>query len=161
LRGYPSEAAGNLGQLQILRLGGNQLRGTIPPSFANCSQLRALYWYQNDFSCPIPAEMVTGSGALQQPEVLHPVSNSLVGSVPVQIGNLKRLRILDLSRNVVTGSIPAGVGEWFSSHNPSTGTKLPHRRVAIRAKRLVESSGLNVEPGSALRHSSMKPRQLQ
>jgi hypothetical protein len=32
------------------------------------------------------------------------------GSIRVQIGNLKRLRILDLSRNLVTGTIPPGVG---------------------------------------------------
>ncbi len=99
LRGYLSEAVGNLGQLQILRLRGNHLSGTILPSLANCSQLRALYLYQNDFSDPIPAEIVTGSGALQQPEVLHPASNSLTGSIPVQIGNLKRLRLLEESRH--------------------------------------------------------------
>ncbi|CAK9881336.1 unnamed protein product [Sphagnum jensenii] len=108
LRGYLSEAVGNLGQLQILSLRGNHLSGTIPPSLANCSQLRALYLYQNDFSGPIPAEIVTGSGALQQLEVLHLASNSLTGSIPVQIGDLKRLRILDLSRNLLTGTIPPG-----------------------------------------------------
>jgi len=110
LRGYLSEAAGNLGQLQILSLRGNHLSGIISPSLANCSQLRALYLYQNDFSGPIPTEIVTGSGAPQQPEVVHPASNSLIGSLPVQIGNLKRLRILDLSKNLITGTIPPGVG---------------------------------------------------
>jgi len=145
LRGYLSEAGGNPGQLQILSLRGNHLSGIISPSLANCSQLRALYLYQNDFSGPIPTEIVTGSGAPQQPEVLHPASNSLTGSIPVQIGNLKRLRILDVSRESRHRYHSTRCGKSFSSHNPSTPTKLPHRRVAIRAKRPVESSRLNVE----------------
>ncbi len=88
LQGYLSEAVGDLGQLQILRLRRNHLSGTILPSLANCSQLQVLYLNENDFSDPIPAEIVTGSGAVQQLEVLHLASNSLTGSIRVQIGSL-------------------------------------------------------------------------
>ncbi len=160
-RGYLSEAAGNRGQLQILRLRGNHLSGTIPPSLADCSQLGALYLYQNDFCGPIPAEIVTGSGALQQPEVLHLASNSLTGSIPVQIGNLKRLRILDLSRNLVTGTIPPGVG------NCSLLTTLAFQQNFLTGELPSELSGssnlqdLTSNQISALWHSSIKPQQLQ
>ena len=54
----------------------------------------------------IPTEL----GALRRLKVLDLSQNSLTGSIPAELGNIESLEVLDLGYNSLTGSIPAELG---------------------------------------------------
>ena len=97
---------GDLTQLKVLHLGGNDLSGPIPAELGDLTQLEVLHLGGNDLSGPIPAEL----GDLTQLEVLHLGGNDLSGSVPAELGQLTGLRSLRLYGNRLDGSIPASLG---------------------------------------------------
>ena len=70
---------GNLANLTRLGLGGNQLRGEIPPELGNLANL----------------------------ERLNLNDNQLTGQIPPELGNLANLTVLDLNDNQLTGEIPS------------------------------------------------------
>ena len=81
-RWYGVETFNN--RVAALHLGGNGLRGEIPPELGNLTQLREL-WF--------------GDG------------NGLTGELPSELSNLTNLEVLDLGYSDVSGPIPAWLGE--------------------------------------------------
>ncbi|XP_028071273.1 probable LRR receptor-like serine/threonine-protein kinase At3g47570 [Camellia sinensis] len=74
----------NCSNLQTLELGGNGLKGLFPHAIANLST------------------KITWFGLAE---------NYIFGSIPLGIGNLVNLRMLDLGNNMLTDSIPDSIGK--------------------------------------------------
>ena len=103
-----SETYPGLTELRSLRLYGNKninggrgFTGTLPPEIKNLTKLNTLHLHGNKFSGPIPTE-ITQLSTLQS---LTLYENDFTGTVPPGLGSLP-LRTLDLSRSLLTGSIP-------------------------------------------------------
>ncbi|OMP05360.1 hypothetical protein COLO4_08900 [Corchorus olitorius] len=96
----------NLGSINSLDLPYKGLKGPIPTSIGNLSNILFLYFDRNKLSGPIPQEI----GMLRSLEKLSFSQNSLIGSIPHAIGNLSALSKLYLYENSFTGSIPTSIG---------------------------------------------------
>ena len=101
----PSEL-GKLSNLVQLWLPINNLAGPIPSELGNLTRLRSLVLNGNELSGPIPSEL----GNLTRLELLALAQNPLTGPIPSTLGNLERLTFLELSENALTGSIPRELG---------------------------------------------------
>ena len=93
-----------------LRLGNNNLVGTLPEEIGNLTQLTSLYAYDNSLSGTIPEEI----GNLTQLTALRLFNNSLSGTIPEEIGNLTQLTSLLLSANSLSGTIPNTLGNLLN-----------------------------------------------
>ncbi|CAI8611606.1 unnamed protein product [Vicia faba] len=105
----------------VINLLNNNLTGRIPPSLANCSILDVLDLGNNSLFGTIPDSL----GQFQLLRSLHLNDNHFSGDLPSSLRNLSVLKtkdlgnnelsgssqVLDLSRNDLTGSIPARLGD--------------------------------------------------
>ncbi|PIN13604.1 Serine/threonine protein kinase [Handroanthus impetiginosus] len=155
LHGSIPDEVGNLTNLLVLSLFDNQLIGSIPKTLGNLQNLQGLDISQNRVSGSIPDNMcglensntlllhqnqITGAtpdcignltalrGLRQLNDLLwlNLSSNSLAGSLPLDIGNLKAATLLDLSMNQLLGNIPTSIGDLQNLINLS----LAHNRFA-------------------------------
>ena len=99
----PSEI-GLLTKLKNLEFYSNALTGTIPSSFENLTYLRRLDLYKNHIEGTI--DFLT---KMPDFEVIHLRSNYFSGRIPREIGNLQKLKWLDISENLLTGELPASL----------------------------------------------------
>ncbi|TKY48067.1 TOO MANY MOUTHS protein [Spatholobus suberectus] len=84
-------------------------RSSISPSITNLPHLRTLFFYRCFSYNPQPIPPFLGLlGPSLQTLVLR--ENGHVGPIPVELGNLTRLRALDLHKNNLKGSIPVSLG---------------------------------------------------
>ena len=107
LKGSIPSSIGNLTQLKELELYGNKLGGQIPSTIGNLSQLERLHLFNNQLSGYIPNSI----GNLKQLNELELYKNKLTGPIPASIGNLSQLEILYLTDNQLTGAIPSSIGK--------------------------------------------------
>jgi Leucine-rich repeat (LRR) protein len=149
----------NLSRLQLLDLGSNSFTGIVPSglgglqnlevfaldanmleanneeewefigSLANCSRLHHLSFGWNRFAGKLPGLLVNLSTNLQ---FLQIYNNSISGVIPLDIGNLAGLDMLDFGKNLLTGVIPESIGKltrlrqlfldsnYLSGHLPSS-----------------------------------------
>ncbi|EOA29754.1 hypothetical protein CARUB_v10012843mg [Capsella rubella] len=94
-----------LPRISHLYLPFNNISGSVPISLTNCSNLRVLDLSSNEFTGRVPS----GLCSLQISSVLEKLliaNNYLSGTVPVELGNCKSLKTIDLSFNALTGPIP-------------------------------------------------------
>ena len=96
---------GNLARLEILRLGDNDLSGSIPAEVGNLGDLEILRLENNGLSGAIPSELAK----LTNVETVALHGNRLSGSVPDEFGNLVDLRELALSSNRLSGQLPSAM----------------------------------------------------
>ncbi|NIN35065.1 MAG: hypothetical protein GTN53_27735, partial [Candidatus Aminicenantes bacterium] len=96
---------GNLTNLTILSLYGNQLTGSIPAWLNNLTNLNALVLSSNQLSGGIP-----DLSNLTQLSQLNLSDNQLTGAIPQEIGNLNALQYLFLHNNQLSGNIPSELG---------------------------------------------------
>ncbi|GKB14122.1 leucine-rich repeat protein [Tanacetum coccineum] len=106
---------GKLQMLQFLNLRSNQFLGPIPDAIGNLSLLALRY---NRLTGKIPEQL------LQLPSLTYFLdlsSNSLSGSIPSKVKDLKMLSYLDLSYNNLSGNITSSLGKipqfldkWYS-----------------------------------------------
>jgi len=125
----PSSLANSSNSLESIQLYENRLRGTIPNHFAS-TELRQLHLDNNELlEGPMPQlssasleELRLEKNALNGPlsfgeeqhvnlKVLWLHDNSFTGTIPIEIGTLKKLATLKLERNLFTGSVPNEVCE--------------------------------------------------
>jgi Leucine-rich repeat (LRR) protein len=127
----------NASELWIVQLGRNSFSGIVPPeigrlaklqrlvlletlleakeprdwefftALTNCSQLQFLELGVSRFGGILPDSVSNLSTSLIQ---LNVNDNTISGSIPDDISNLKNLQYLDLSKNSFTGSLPSSLG---------------------------------------------------
>jgi uncharacterized protein (TIGR02145 family) len=90
------------GRVTTLDLHLGNLRGTIPPSLSDLSELTGLYLHENQLTGSIPIEL----GNLTKLSVLNLAVNQLTGTIPPELGMLDNMTDLSLHQNVLTGEIP-------------------------------------------------------
>ncbi len=100
------------GRVTKLYLGGNGLRGEIPPELGNLQYLRQLRLGErlgdvNRLTGDFPPEL----NKLTTLEVLDLGSSDLSGPIPAWLGELKRLQLLYLDNNRFEGELPAELGK--------------------------------------------------
>nr|KYP67928.1 putative LRR receptor-like serine/threonine-protein kinase At4g08850 family [Cajanus cajan] len=84
---------GNIRNLTLLALDGNNFYGPIPPSLGNCTHLSILRMPENQLTGPIPPSI----GKLTNLTDVRFQINNLNGTVPREFGNLVRLEYNRLS----------------------------------------------------------------
>ncbi|XP_027117129.1 uncharacterized protein [Coffea arabica] len=102
--GIPPEI-GNLTQLHTLNLSSNYISGEIPREVRKLTSLLKLDLHDNQLTGGIPQEL----GVLM--EFLDLSTNSLNGTLPELLGDLKHLFHMNLSNNVLSQKIPLQIGK--------------------------------------------------
>ncbi|MFQ6641078.1 hypothetical protein Gotur_017005, partial [Gossypium turneri] len=85
-----------------LNLTSMNLRGTIPETLVNMSNLEILNLGFNQLSGQIPSS-IFNSTALEEIDLFN---NKLEGQIPTSIFNISSLKTIDLSNNSLSGSLP-------------------------------------------------------
>ncbi|XP_042489976.1 probable LRR receptor-like serine/threonine-protein kinase At3g47570 isoform X2 [Macadamia integrifolia] len=101
----------NIPLLYELHLDDNNLTGNIPSCLGNSQHLQLLTLSDNKLQGPIPKELF---GISSLTILLNLSHNSLVGSLPLEVGKLGNLAALDISQNRLSGEIPSSIGDCIS-----------------------------------------------
>jgi len=91
---------GSLPKLTVLNLSGNTITGSLPSDFANLEELYELNLSDNNISGGIPQNI----SKLTSLKVLN-LSNNKIDSIPKEVGSLPLLTDLDLSQNSIEGNL--------------------------------------------------------
>jgi len=103
---------GALVNMQALVLRNNSLSGQLPSSLKNCSdKLAILDLGENTFHGPLPSWI---GGSLHQLVILSLRANNFSGSIPSNLCYLRKLHVLDMSLNSLSGGIPPCVNNFTS-----------------------------------------------
>jgi Leucine-rich repeat (LRR) protein len=105
IKGSVPSSLAELTDLRVLALRDNQLTGPIPPELAGLKHLVFLDLSHNQLSGSLAVEL----GQLDTLELVSLNDNQLSGELPRTWATLAGLRHLDLRSNALTGAIPA---EW-------------------------------------------------
>ena len=97
----------NCTNLQFIALDENLIEGWLPDSFGNLSSsLEKLYLGGNRINGQIPLSI----GSLTSLTLLNMNYNQLCGSIQSEIGRLSQLTVLGLAGNKLSGLLPAEIG---------------------------------------------------
>ncbi|CAJ1960704.1 unnamed protein product [Cylindrotheca closterium] len=99
-----------LKHLTFMDLASTGLKGSVPSSIRNMTQLESLYLSGNELTGPIFEEI----GNMTNLTVLSLWGNQLGGTIPSSIGNMDRLKDLSLSENQLSGPLPTQLGSLTS-----------------------------------------------
>ena len=124
LTGELPESLSQISTLQILNLRNNSLQGSIPETISNLSSLRILDVSNNNLTGKIPKECGNLVGMVEIPNLLSSISDLFTFSIEfkdlivnwkkskqgLSIRNLDIYTLLDLSKNQLSGEIPASLG---------------------------------------------------
>lgn len=105
---FLSEVISTLPSLMYLSVAFNNITGSVPLSLTNRTQLQVLDLSSNAFSGKIPTGFCSSSAASALEKLLLS-DNFLSGTIPLELGNCKRLRSIDLSFNSLSGAIPSEI----------------------------------------------------
>lgn len=92
-------------KLTSVDLSFNQLYGTVPASFFNSSTLSFLCLSNNELSGSLPLP-----GTVSFISLSYPPSNPL--GLPLQVGQLSQIAVMDLSNNKLDGNISEGINNF-------------------------------------------------
>ncbi|KAL4625802.1 hypothetical protein ACB092_05G050700 [Castanea dentata] len=128
LKGYIPQQICQLSSLRVLDLANNSLSGSIPNCLKNISAMALpdsddISFYSFRYTCPYlyvsyveNLQLVPKGKEMEYNENLKLVrlidlsSNNLSGSIPAEISDLSKLRFLNFSRNHLMGKIPEKIG---------------------------------------------------
>ncbi|KAM7260078.1 hypothetical protein ACFE04_015819 [Oxalis oulophora] len=121
----------------------------IPESITRLTQLRTLFFYRCFSNNPQPIPAFLGRlGQTLQTLVLR--ENGLLGPIPIEVGNITHLKVLDLHKNNLTSPIPVSLGRLMGlrsldlSSNKLTGSipnfSLPALNVVDLSQNLLSGS---------------------
>ncbi|XP_043817978.1 receptor-like protein EIX2 [Manihot esculenta] len=114
-RGSLSTDISNLKSLASLSAGFNSLEGNIPNTLNGLCNLIELHLGYNKFGGEISGTFGNSSGCIKNSlENLILSNNSFSGSIPDNLGQFKRLKVLYLSENSFWGSIPVSIGQLYN-----------------------------------------------
>ena len=103
----PDEIA-DLTALTDLRINKQKLNGEFPKVLCTMDWLKVLYLQGNNFTGALPSEL----GQMTDLTDLYVDQNaSMSGSIPHEIGNLKKLMRLNISQSGIGGEIPVELGQ--------------------------------------------------
>lgn len=94
--------------LQILNLPNNAIAGSLPPEYSTLYDLREFNLSENSLTGTIPDEY-GGAGVFELLEVLDIRQNTIEGSIPSQLGNLRSLERIQMCSNRITGPVPSEI----------------------------------------------------
>lgn len=95
---------GYIEHLRHLDLSNNFLNGSLPSSFFNATELQVISLSSNEISGELPESI----GALKSLQLLNLSDNALAGKVPEYLTALQNLTVLSLRTNYFSGSVPSG-----------------------------------------------------
>jgi hypothetical protein len=98
--------------MDVVRLGNNQLTGTIPPTICRNRQLKTLDLQHNLLTGPLPADI----GNLNILSHFTVNNNALGGALPSSIGNMAMVRTFFAQKNKLTGALPSAIGGMTLLH---------------------------------------------
>ena len=113
LQNFSAYSCGILGNLpsfescksiSTIRLGGNNLSGTIPKSVSKCQALMIIELSDNNLTGQIPKELAD----IPILESVDLSNNKLNGLIPEKFGSSSSIKLLNVSFNNISGSIPKG-----------------------------------------------------
>lgn len=104
LLGSIPEELGLIPHLRNLDLSNNFLNGTLPTSLFNASELQSLSISNNDISGELS---IQGKG-LQNLKLLNLSNNAFSGHLPPNLAALQKLNVISLQGNQFSGQIPSG-----------------------------------------------------
>ncbi|XP_077241508.1 leucine-rich repeat protein kinase family protein isoform X2 [Tasmannia lanceolata] len=142
LQGVLPLVIGTYPELSSIDLSLNQLNGFLPPSLFTSLRLTELNLSGNSFTGPIPllnsqtAISASSEVPLPSPQNMSLVSldlsnNLLSGSLPAEIGTMDQLKLLNIENNNISGQIPKEIGNSlliFPSGSPKNGPYIMSRR---------------------------------
>ncbi|XP_031126265.1 probable LRR receptor-like serine/threonine-protein kinase At4g37250 [Ipomoea triloba] len=102
LLGSIPEDLGFIPYLKTLDLSGNFLNGTLPSSLFNASELQGLKLSSNAIYGGLPG------GVMKSLKVLNLSDNALAGEIPEEMSSLKNLSVVSLRSNYFSGGVPGG-----------------------------------------------------
>ena len=104
LGSIPSDL-GSIEHLQILDLSNNSLNGSLPSSLFQASELRSLNLSNNRIIGDVPSSLVQ----LRNLRFLNLSDNYLAGKIPDNLSNMQNLTVASLKSNYLTGFLPSGL----------------------------------------------------
>ncbi|KAK1358136.1 putative leucine-rich repeat receptor-like serine/threonine-protein kinase [Heracleum sosnowskyi] len=104
----------NLTRLQVIRLNGNNLHGSLPDCFSSFTELFVLLLAENNLMGNIPPSLFSNCTSLTNIDLSH---NLLTGTIPADIGKCPHLWNLNLYNNQFTGEIPSSLTNLSAMYN--------------------------------------------
>ncbi|KAF8112314.1 hypothetical protein N665_0065s0087 [Sinapis alba] len=132
----------NATELSVISLGSNNLSGDLPTSISSVASLQLLNLSANAFTGKIPLSL----SLLKNLTVVSLSKNSFSGDIP---GGFQAVEVLDLSSNLLNGSIPQDLGgrsmHYLSlSHNKVSGVIPPGFAEKFQANATIDLSFNNL-----------------
>lgn len=106
LRGTIPDSIGNLTDVETFAAPSNSLTGTLPATLGNMKNLSSLYMDFNKLTGSIPDTF----GAFSKLELLLLYYNFLTGRIPDSFGQLQSMNLFFIYDNLLTGPIPSSLG---------------------------------------------------
>jgi Leucine-rich repeat (LRR) protein len=99
----PLPAIWNTPKLKIVRAEDNRISGALPAQLLRQPLLEQVFFHNNELTGPIPTSLSANLSHLLL------TNNKLSGSIPEELGKVKKLIDLRLNRNQLSGLIPASL----------------------------------------------------
>jgi Leucine-rich repeat (LRR) protein len=99
---------GDLAELTDLRISSNKLTGEIPESVFGLEKLEKLYFQNDNLTGALSADLAKLTNLT---ELYVDRNANMTGSIPPEIGQLKKLARINISQTGIGGAIPAELGQ--------------------------------------------------